>query len=229
MLSIVIPALNEAATIATALAPLQALRAKGHEVIVVDGGSVDGTLELACGLADRVMSAERGRARQLNAGVRVASGDVVLLLHADTILPAQADERIEAALSASKRVWGRFDVRIDGGSGWLPIVGAMMNLRSRWTGIATGDQAMFAARDALAAIGGVPDLPLMEDVALSKKLRRLSPPACLRDQVTTSGRRWVANGAMRTIMFMWGLRLAFFLGVSPDRLARAYYPTRRAE
>ncbi|MSQ20002.1 MAG: glycosyltransferase [Betaproteobacteria bacterium] len=226
-LSIVIPVLNEAANLGAALAPLQGLRAKGHEVIVVDGGSVDATLDVARRYADRVIASARGRARQLNAGLSAVSGDVVLLLHADTCLPLHADQRIEEALTT--RVWGRFDVRIAGRSRWLPLVSAMMNLRSRLTGIATGDQAIFAWREALVSIGGVPDLPLMEDVALSKKLRRLSPPACLRERVTTSGRRWMANGPIRTITLMWALRLAFFLGVSPDRLARAYYPPGRTE
>jgi rSAM/selenodomain-associated transferase 2 len=226
-LSIVIPVLNEAARIRAALVPLQALRARGHEVIVVDGGSDDGTLEIAGNLADIVLRAERGRARQLNTGLSAASGDVALLLHADTVLPGRADELIAAALQVPKRVWGRFDVCIDGQSRWLPMVGAMMNVRSRLTGIATGDQAIFAVRAALASIGDVPDLALMEDVALSKKLGRISPPACLRERVTTSGRRWEANGAIRTIVLMWTLRLAFFLGVSPDRLARAYHPQRR--
>ncbi len=226
-LSIVIPVLNEAASIEASLVPLQALRARGHEIILVDGGSRDGTLAKGDGLVDRAVTSEGGRARQLNAGLALAKGDVVVFLHADTLLPDDADERIRVGLSLARHAWGRFDVRIVGRSALLPIVAAMMNLRSRLTGIATGDQAIFASRAALIAIGGVPDLALMEDVALSRRLKRVSSPLSLRDRVSTSGRRWEANGAIRTIVLMWALRLAFFLGVSPERLARAYYPARR--
>ena len=227
-LSIVMPVLNEAATIQAALAPLQFLRARGHEVIVVDGGSRDATLECARGLVDSAITCGRGRARQLNEGLAYATGDVVVLLHADTVLPDLADSRILEALADAKYAWGRFDVHIAGRSPWLPIVAAMMNSRSRLTGIATGDQAMFARRAVLQSIGGVPPLSLMEDIALSRRLKRVSPPACLRERVVTSGRRWEANGALRTIVLMWALRLAFFLGISPERLARAYYTPRGA-
>ncbi|MFN0305599.1 MAG: TIGR04283 family arsenosugar biosynthesis glycosyltransferase [Burkholderiales bacterium] len=226
-LSIVMPVLNEAAHVREALAPLQPLRARGHQVIVVDGGSSDGTLGKLDGLVDLAIASSRGRATQLNAGLDRAAGEVVLFLHADTVLPAHADEHIEAGLAAAGRVWGRFDVRIVGRSMLLPIVGAMMNLRSRLTGIATGDQAIFALRSALNSIGGVPRLALMEDVALSKRLKQVSPPACLRERVSTSGRRWDLDGPVRTILLMWALRLAYYLGVSPQWLARAYYGPRR--
>jgi len=219
-LSIVMPVLNEAAHIAAALEALAPLRGRGAEVIVVDGGSRDGTPERAARLADRVLAAPRGRAAQMNAGAAAARGDILLFLHADTRLPDDADILIREALARSPRVWGRFDVRFAGNA--LPLVAAAMNLRSRATGIATGDQAMFVTREAFGRAGGFPDIALMEDVTLSARLKRLSRPLCLAARVTTSPRRWQAHGIVRTVLLMWRLRLAFFLGADPQRLARAY-------
>ena len=223
-LSIVVPALNEAAGIVAALEALAPLRRRGAEVIVVDGGSGDATAALAAPLADRVLAAPRGRARQMNAGAAVARGRVLLFLHADTRLPEEADRLVCAAVGAidSGRHWGRFDVRIDGCSRWLPLVAAAMNLRSRLTGIATGDQALFVARSAFNAVGGYRDIPLMEDIALSAALRDLGRPVCLAARAATSGRRWERHGVWRTVFFMWRLRLRFFLGADPRRLALEY-------
>jgi rSAM/selenodomain-associated transferase 2/rSAM/selenodomain-associated transferase 1 len=223
-LSIIVPVLNEAACIVAALDALGPLRRRGHEVIVVDGGSTDGTPELARGGADQVLAAPRGRASQMNAGARSASGEVFLFLHADTLLPAGADRVIEAGLAAGgrNRVWGRFDARIDGASPLLPVVAWFMNLRSRASGIATGDQAMFVRCEAFARVGGFPPLALMEDVAMSAGLKRLSPPVCLREIVVTSGRRWKRRGVLRMVLLMWWLRLRFFFGAAPARLARSY-------
>jgi rSAM/selenodomain-associated transferase 2 len=221
-LSVVVPVLDEAETIADHLQSLAPLRAGGAEVIVVDGGSADDTRTLARPGADRVLAAARGRARQMNAGAEAATGDILLFLHADTRLPPAADARIRETLAAGRRAWGRFDVRIAGSRRLLRIVAALMNRRSRLTGIATGDQAIFVTRAAFAAAGGYPDIPLMEDIALSRRLKRLSRPACLKAQVTTSGRRWERNGVARTILTMWRLRLAFFLGADPRALAVAY-------
>jgi rSAM/selenodomain-associated transferase 2 len=220
-LSIIIPSLNEAANIRGALQALAALRARGVEAIVADGGSTDGTLELARPLAGKAITAPRGRAAQMNAGARAASGDVLLFLHADTQLPQDADRLVLDGLAASSCVWGRFDVRIEG-DGILRGVAALMNFRSRLTGIATGDQAMFVTRDAFDAVGGFPDIALMEDIALSARLKRIGPPLCLRARVVTSGRRWRQNGVLRTILLMWRLRLAFFLGAKPGALAARY-------
>lgn len=221
-LSIVVPVLDEADGVTAHLAALAPFRANGAEVIVVDGGSVDGTCELAELLADRVVVAPRGRATQMNAGAALASGDVLLFLHADTRLPPHADRHIAAALTETGRPWGRFDVAIEGRHALLPLVGGLMNLRSRASGIATGDQAIFVTREAFRAVRGYPEMPLMEDIVLSRALKRLSRPACLAQRVTTSGRRWERRGVLRTVATMWRLRLAFFLGASPHRLALAY-------
>ena len=221
-ISIVMPVLDEAMGIAAALAALAPLRERGHEVIVVDGGSRDGTPALARSAADRVVSAPRGRASQMNAGSALARGEVLLFLHADTRLPERADALILRGLAASGRAWGRFDVRIAGESGLLPVIAFFMNLRSRATGIATGDQAMFATREAFERAGGFPPLELMEDIALSRSLKRVSPPLCLAERAETSGRRWDRNGALRTVLHMWRLRLGFFLGAAPADLARGY-------
>lgn len=221
-LSIVVPVLNEAQDIAAFLAPLQALRELGHEVIVVDGDSSDSTADTAHPLADHVVASPRGRAIQMNCGARIGSGDALIFLHADTQLPDNAPGLIEKALM--HHAWGRFDVKIAGRSGWLSVIAAMMNLRSRFTGIATGDQAIFVRRAAFDAVGGYPDQPLMEDIELSKRLKRIGPPACLRARVATSGRRWDRHGVRRTVLLMWRLRLDYWRGVPAERLAARYHP-----
>jgi rSAM/selenodomain-associated transferase 2 len=221
-ISIIVPALDEAEGIARALAPLQALRARGHEVLVVDGGSADGTAEAAAPLADRVLRSERGRARQQNAGAREARGDVLLFLHADTRLPDGADRRVLDGLARSGRGWGRFDVRLTGRVAMLRVVERMISLRSRVGGVATGDQAIFVRRDWFRDAGGFPEIPLMEDVALSRALLRRGRPLCLRETVLTSSRRWESRGVWRTILLMWRLRLEYRLGADPERLAARY-------
>jgi rSAM/selenodomain-associated transferase 2 len=216
-----VPTLNEAGGIGAALSRLQEFRGDA-EVLVVDGGSDDQTMALAEPLADRVLSAPRGRARQMNAGAAIARGDILLFLHADTALPAGALDRIREVLARTGRVWGRFDALIAGRSPLLAAVSLFMNARSRMSGIATGDQAIFVKREAFAAIGGYRDIPLMEDVALSESLKHVSPPACLRERVVTSARRWERDGIVRTITLMWRLRFAYAMGVDPHRLARRY-------
>lgn len=219
-LSVIIPVLNEADAIAPFLAQLDGLRERGVQLIVVDGGSSDDTCALAAPLADLVVHAARGRAAQMNAGAMRAVGDALLFLHADTRLPPLADDLIAAALT--HRLWGRFDVRLSGAHPLLRVIAAMMNLRSRMTGIATGDQAMFMRRETFHRLQGFAAIPLMEDIELSKRLKRIGSPANLRQRVLTSGRRWEKHGVWRTIFLMWRLRLAYFLGADPRALAVAY-------
>lgn len=221
-LSIIIPALNEADNILATLAPLQAMRARGVEVILVDGGSVDATQSLAISLVDGVIDSARGRATQMNAGARAAHGDALLFLHADSRLPADADFLIKDALSRSRIAWGRFDVAIEGTHFMLPIIAAFMNWRSRATSIATGDQGIFATRAAFEAHGGFADQPLMEDIEFSSRMRKITPPVCIVGKIITSGRRWEKHGVWRTILLMWWLRLRYWLGASPAEIHRAY-------
>jgi rSAM/selenodomain-associated transferase 2 len=221
-LSIIMPVLDESEGIAAALDALSDLRALGVEVIVVDGGSRDATVQRARLRVDHVISAPRGRALQMNAGAAKASGDVMLFLHADTRLPTDAEHVVLNGLQRSGRAWGRFDVRIDGRHPLLTVVGWLMNARSRLTGIATGDQAMFVRREVFQAAGGFAPIPLMEDIALSKRLKRASRPLCLRQLVVTSARRWERNGVLATVLLMWRLRLAYFLGADPVELSRRY-------
>ena len=248
-LTIVLPVLNEAATLGPRLLALQALRTRGARVVVADGGSTDGTLALACQHADLALVAPRGRGAQMNAGAAAgltpspfggrrgwgpaalktgalptsptATADTLLFLHADTALPEHADRCIQQALQGGA-VWGRFDMRIDSPRPVFRLIETLMNLRSRWTGVATGDQAVFVRRTAFEAVGGFEDIALMEDIALSRALLRLSRPACLRQRVTTSARRWEQHGVWRTVLLMWQLRAAYFLGADPDRLALQY-------
>ena len=219
-LTIVLPVLDEAAIVVGALQALAPLRRRGAEIIVADGGSGDGTANLARPLADRVIAAPRGRGAPMNAGAAIGTGEMLLFLHADTALPKNADRLIARALA--RRAWGRFDLRIAGRHPLLSVVARMINWRSRLTGIATGDQAIFVTREAFYAVGGFPDLPLMEDIAISRRLKRLCRPACIGTPVVTSGRRWEYHGVLRTILLMWRLRLAYYFGAEPARLAVRY-------
>src|SRR6516164_4118616 len=221
-LSIVMPVLDEGEGIVARLDALSDLRALGTEVIVVDGGSRDATIQRARPRADRVILAPRGRALQMNAGAEKASGDVLLFLHADTRLPADADHVVLSGLERFGRAWGRFDVKIEGRSALLRVIAWLMNIRSRLTGIATGDQAIFVRRAAFQAAGGFPAIPLMEDIALCKRLKLVSPPLFVRDCAVTSGRRWEKNGVINTMILMWRVRFAYFCGADPKKLAQQY-------
>lgn len=219
--SIIVPILNEAGNLARLTRQLRPLRDAGVEVLLVDGGSDDGSAEQATSAGFRVISGSRGRARQMNTGASAAHGNVLIFLHADTSLPEEALGAITAKMDEGY-AWGRFDVRIEGRPRMLAVVAQCMNWRSRFTGIATGDQALFMTREAFEAVGGFPDQALMEDIEISRRLLRLTRPACLRLKVTTSGRRWETRGVWRTIFLMWRLRWHYWRGASPDELAEAY-------
>ena len=221
-ISVIIPALDEALALPQTLQVLNSLPCVTPiEILVADGGSRDDTVALAQQLGAQVVSGAQGRARQMNLGAAASSGDVLLFLHADTLLPADGLQQIEAAV-ASGAIWGRFDVRIAGRPWMLRIVGLMMNLRSRLSGIATGDQAQFMTRAAFDAVNGYPDQALMEDIEMSRHLKRRGAPAGLRGPVITSGRRWETRGVWRTIVLMWRLRWAYWRGTSPEQLAQRY-------
>lgn len=223
--SIIIPVLNEAAAIGDVLSHLQGLRQTGHELIVVDGGSKDDTRQRAGPQADRLLQSPAGRARQMNTGAHAAHGKVLVFLHADTLLPDSAMLDIEQAVIAEGRSWGYFSVRLSGKQPMFRLIERMMNMRSCLTGIATGDQVMFIRREVFESSGGFDEIPIMEDIAMSKKLKTYGPPACLRTKVCTSSRRWERHGILRTVFLMWSLRLRYWLGASPDVLVRRYYKT----
>ena len=221
-LSIIIPALDEAEHIVATLDSLQPLRRRGVEIIVADGGSRDNTANLARERADQVLTVPAGRARQMNAGAAAALGEILCFVHADSRMPEGADGLIVDGLSRSRRSWGRFDVSIAGTHPMLRVIAQLMNWRSRLTGIATGDQGLFLTRSLFEAAGRFPEIALMEDIALTRQLKRYSPPLCIAHRLMTSGRRWEKHGVWRTMLLMWRLRLAYFFGADPDRLARQY-------
>ncbi len=222
-LSVIIPILNEAESITVTLNSLQALRLRGHEVIVVDGGSEDNTIELSAPLVDRVAKSKAGRARQMNVGAEQSRGDVLWFLHADTLIEADSDELLLKALSDHGKQWGRFNIRLSGSARLFRIIERMMNWRSRITGIATGDQGIFVRRDAFECVGGFNDIPLMEDIEISRKLKKaVGKPVCLRERLMASSRRWEKFGTWKTILLMWRLRFLFAMGVDANRLARYY-------
>jgi len=222
LLSVVVPTRNEEQCIAKTLASLRSLRASGHEVIVVDGGSTDATRTLASGHCDRVISSPPGRARQQNAGAQIARGDVFWFVHADTRISQAAAEELLACLAQQPECWGRFDIRFESSRPALRVIAACMNLRSRLTAIATGDQGLFVSREYFQRLHGFVDQALMEDVELTRRLKRIAPPLCLRSPIVTSSRRWETHGILRTVLLMWWLRAAYFFGVDPQRLARWY-------
>ncbi|MXY91741.1 MAG: DUF2064 domain-containing protein [Gammaproteobacteria bacterium] len=223
-ISIVIPVLNEESQIVSCLERLQPMRFLGHEVIVVDGGSTDATRALAAPLCDRLLRSRPGRAAQMNLGARFAGSDVVLFLHADSQLPEDAKQAIAEALADRKPGWGWFDVRLSGRAPVYRLIATFMNLRARLTAVCTGDQALFVSAELFHLAGGFPGIPLMEDIAISKKLRQLARPRPLAQKVSSSSRRWERDGVARTILQMWRLRLLYFFGAMPEKLAARYYP-----
>jgi len=221
MLSIIVPVLNEAANLASLLTRLQAGRGNQHEIILVDGGSHDATLAIGAPLADRLISTDQpGRALQMNAGAAAARGSMLWFLHADSVIP---DNACDTLRSLPDDCWGRFDVRFSHSGAAFRVIAWCMNLRSRLTGIATGDQGIFVSAGLFRQIGGYPRQPLMEDIEISRRLCRVRKPVCLRDRLQTSSRRWERGGICRTVLLMWQLRLMYFLGASPTRLSARYH------
>ncbi|HEY7556518.1 MAG TPA: TIGR04283 family arsenosugar biosynthesis glycosyltransferase [Candidatus Binatia bacterium] len=218
--SVVVPVLNEERTIARTLAAL--LPMKPDELFVVDGGSSDGTWETCRSLGVEILTAPRGRAAQMNYGAGQATGDVLLFLHADTRLPPTAFSDMRDALGDPRCVGGRFDVQLDSDHWMLRVIGAMISLRSRLSKVGTGDQGIFVRREVFQRMGGFPEIPLMEDIAFCRALKRLGAVACLKSKVITSARRWELNGVWRSIFRMWTLKSLYLLGVSPHRLKRFY-------
>jgi rSAM/selenodomain-associated transferase 2 len=219
-ISIIIPTLNEEAGIISFLIDLQPLRTH-CELIVVDGGSDDNTVMLAESYVDVVIKSGKGRAMQMNAGAAAATAPILLFLHADTQLPDDAIEKINFAREQGY-VWGRFDVTLTGNLIMLNVVAWLMNTRSRWTGIATGDQAIFVKKTVFDRINGFANIALMEDIDLSTRLKQQGKPCCVKSKVTTSGRRWIQFGIVKTIGLMWWLRLRYFFGAKPEHLAQLY-------
>jgi len=221
-ISIVIPVLNEAEALRRHLPLLQDFRAQGHELIVVEGGQETVAEEEFAHWADQWLRSAPGRATQMNTGAVKASGEVLLFLHIDTQLPAEGLTPVAKAFEQLRHVWGRYDVRLSGDKAVFRVIEFMINLRSRVSGVATGDQTLFMRRSVFEQIGGFPDVPLMEDVAISKLLRAKAPPVCLREKVTTSSRRWEKHGVTKTVWLMWKIRLLYFFGVAPAKLRDLY-------
>ncbi len=223
-ISVIIPVLNDAESLEAQRRWLDNAQTQGHEIIVVDGGSRDHSRKIAAEFTPRVLDSDRGRAPQMNTGAQAARGDLLLFLHADTRLGAHALESLLGQVrNCGDEFWGRFDVRLDGEHRLYRVIETMMNLRSRLTGISTGDQAMFVSRALFDRVGGFPRIPLMEDVALSKRLRKCAAPVCLRQRAVASTRRWARHGILKTTLLMWRLRLSYYFGADPARLARIYY------
>lgn len=220
-ISIIVPVLNEAADIQNTLCNLRHACNADDQIIVVDGGSSDDTCTLAEALCNQVVVSEKGRARQLNAGAAVAVHSILWFVHADTAVPANSASIVARALKNTPS-WGRFNVKFTSPKAAFSVIAFFINWRSRLTGVATGDQAIFISRELFDSVNGFPDLPLMEDVDISKALKRHQPPVCLKERVTTSSRRWEKNGVLRTVLLMWKLRLLHFLGVPASRLAEQY-------
>lgn len=220
-LSIIIPVFNESVRITQCLIALQSLREQGHEIVVVDGGSDDDTLSLASPLSDILIKTKKSRAIQMNTGAAQATGECLLFLHVDTFLPANVAE-LFFQIDNCKKLWGRFDIKLSGTNFLFRIIETCMNVRSRLTGIMTGDQVLFISRELFSEVGGFPEIALMEDITISKKLLDLAKPVCLKEKVLSSSRRWEKNGIIKTVFKMWLLRLLYFFNFDINKLARMY-------
>ncbi len=220
--SVIIPMLNEEPSLHLMMDHWKTLVQDGAELLVVDGGSTDASVDRVQKAGFKVLSSPRGRAQQMNTGAKSAQGDILLFLHADTIPPPRAVPILTKALQDSERVWGRFDVHIEGRAWMFPVIAFFINLRSRLSGMATGDQGIFVRRAMFEQMAGFPDQPLMEDIEISKRLLQYTKPLCLKARVRTSGRRWETRGVWRTIFLMWRLRWLYWRGTSAQDIARAY-------
>jgi len=220
-LSVVIPTLNESDQIEQSLNNLQPLRHRGHEIIVVDGGSIDNTVSLASPLCDRIIQSERSRSIQMNTGAAIASGQCILFLHADTVLPEDVPD-LFSRMKCIENKWGRFDIKLSGRAWLFRIIEKCMNIRSRLTGIATGDQVIFVGKELFSKVNGFPEIALMEDIAISKLLMNFSKPVFITEKVVSSSRRWKENGIIKTIIKMWIIRLLYYFQYDTNRLAKFY-------
>lgn len=224
LISFIVPTLNEQSFIRKTLSDLRNLSGPIQiEVVVVDGGSQDQTVMLAEPLCDQLLSRSPGRALQMNQGASVAKGEWLLFLHADTQLPEDFTILWRDQVVSGGCDWGRFDIRLNGDQRMFRLIEKMINLRSRLTGIATGDQGIFIKRELFEQVGGFASIPLMEDIDICKRLKKTGHPLCLRSRLVTSSRYWERGGIWATIILMWKLRLLYFLGVSPQRLVQLYY------
>ncbi len=221
-LSIIVPVLNQSRTMIDTMSALKPFRQRGAEIIVVDGGSDDDTAVLAHPFADRVVKGPRGRAAQMNEGAKVASGFIFLFLPTDTTLPADADTQVMIGRARDTSVWGRFDMRLTGRHPLLPIVARLLNRRSRSSGIASCEQAIFVQRETFFRIGGFTDIPVMEDVEISKRLRAISPPICVTSRVTVPAKRFDRDGLWTTLRTMWIMRLRYRMGMKPEEILKRY-------
>lgn len=221
-LSIIIPALNESRHLLASLQSLSLLKNHPHEIIIVDGGSDDDTLKIAEPYVDFIFTSEKGRATQMNMGAAHASGDILWFLHADSLIPDNAYKHICTSLQNNQHIWGRFNIKLSGSNPVFRIIEQLINLRSKITKIATGDQGIFVLRSEFEKLNGFAAQPLMEDIQLCKQLKKISAPACLVNTITTSSRRWESRGIIKTVILMWYLRLAYFLGTPASKLAKQY-------
>ena len=221
--SIIVPVLNEEVFLTRYLNVFRRFLNDGHEIIIIDGGSSDNSARLTQELGCKVLISKPSRGLQQHVGALQSENEILLFLHADTNLPNDAFSLIHQALKSSNKSWGRFDVSFSNSSLIYKIIAWMMNKRSCLTGIVTGDHIIFTTRSSYFKSGGFADIPIMEDIDISKRLKLISKPICLKHKVVTSSRKWEQQGVSKTIIKMWCLRTLFFFGVSSKRLARLYY------